>query len=98
MKIYTHWVYDPDEEQHTKGFFATKTERETASKISRNEGKQVVAEFEWLVEPTAKDFAAFCQDHLKLREYKDTPDESLGRYDEELPKPKNLEDALGDFL
>lgn len=75
MKIYTHWVYDPDEEQHTKNFFAAKTERETASKAARAEGKQVVAEFEWPVEPTAKDFAAFCRDHLKLREYKEYPED-----------------------
>lgn len=91
MKIYTHWVYDPDEEQHTKNFFATKTERETTSKVARSEGKQVVAEFEWPVEPTAKGFAAFCRGHLKLREYKGCPEDDR-------PSADSMEDDLGDLM
>ena len=91
MKIYTQWTYDPDEEQHTKNFFATKMERETSSKIARNEGKQVVAEFEWPVEPTAEDFAQFCRDHLKLREYKECPEGNE-------PAADSMEDDLGGMM
>lgn len=75
MKIFTHWVYDPDKEQHTKAFFATKTERMTATTKARGEGKQVVAEFEWPVEPTAKGLADFCKDQMVLREYKEYPED-----------------------
>lgn len=83
MKIFTHWVYDPDEECHTKDFFGTKSERDTASKKLRNEGKRVIAQFEWPVEPTAKDFASFCREHLKLREYKKYPEDDDDEVDQE---------------
>ena len=89
MKIFTHWVYDPNEELHTKEFFATKTERETASKKACHDGKKVVAEFEWPVEPTSKGFVDFCRDHMKLREYKEYPEDN---------NPESLEESLGDMM
>ena len=91
MKIYTHWVYDPDEELHTKSFFDTKAEQEAAATRARNEGKQVVGEIGWHVEPTAKDVANFCRRHLRLRKYMDYPE------DDE-PAADSMEDDLGDLM
>lgn len=74
MKIITHWVCEPGEEGNLveKKFFATKGEEQTAAKASEKEGFQILAPTTWEVEPNAKAVAQFCNEQMKLKDYKDT--------------------------
>lgn len=85
MKIYSHWVFDKND-QLEKRFFATKGEEEQANKQAAAEGKQAIARHDWNVDPTAKAFAKFCNEQLHLKEYEDHPTATT-----------NVNDELGDL-
>ena len=75
MKIYTHWVFN-EEDQLSKHFFATKAEEESSTKFSICHGHKVVARYDWNVEPTAKGVAAFCTEQMHLKDYIEEPAEN----------------------
>lgn len=77
MKIYTHWVSEPEKLGNLveKKFFATRVDEQAAAKISEKGGFKVLAATAWEVEPSAKAVAAFCSEQVIMKEYLTDPED-----------------------